>query len=76
MRQVLRRSRRGSSAAPRRSRSRSRAHKLGERYRTESGPAQAQIWSLREAALGLSTAMKEDAKSISFVEDTAVAPGA
>src|SRR5256885_2180997 len=35
---------------------------------------QAQMWSLREAALGLSTAMKEDAKSIAFVEDTAVAP--
>jgi FAD/FMN-containing dehydrogenase/Fe-S oxidoreductase len=51
-----------------------RAHGLGERYRTETTPAQAQIWSLREAALGLSTAMKEDAKSISFVEDTAVAP--
>ena len=37
-------------------------------------PTQARIWSLREAALGLSMAMKEDAKSISFVEDTAVAP--
>jgi len=36
--------------------------------------AQARIWALREAALGLSMAMKEDAKSISFVEDTAVAP--
>ncbi|MBV9083192.1 MAG: FAD-binding protein, partial [Acidobacteriaceae bacterium] len=35
---------------------------------------QSQIWSLREAALGLSMAMKGDAKSISFVEDTAVAP--
>ncbi len=35
---------------------------------------QARIWSLREAALGLSMAVKEDAKSISFVEDTAVAP--
>ncbi|HUS05486.1 MAG TPA: FAD-linked oxidase C-terminal domain-containing protein [Bryobacteraceae bacterium] len=35
---------------------------------------QVRIWSLREAALGLSMAMKEDAKSISFVEDTAVAP--
>ena len=35
---------------------------------------QARIWSLREAALGLSMAMKEDAKSISFVEDTAVSP--
>ena len=36
--------------------------------------AQARIWSLREAALGLSMAEKDDAKAISFVEDTAVAP--
>lgn len=36
--------------------------------------AQARIWSLREAALGLSMAMKDDNKSLSFVEDTAVAP--
>ena len=36
--------------------------------------AQAKIWSLREAGLGLSMAMKDDAKSLSFVEDTAVAP--
>jgi FAD/FMN-containing dehydrogenase/Fe-S oxidoreductase len=36
--------------------------------------AQTRIWTLREAALGLSTAMRGDAKSISFVEDTAVAP--
>jgi len=35
---------------------------------------QARIWSLREAALGLSMAMKGDEKSLSFVEDTAVAP--
>jgi FAD/FMN-containing dehydrogenase/Fe-S oxidoreductase len=35
---------------------------------------QAQIWQLREAALGLSMAMKGDDKSLSFVEDTAVAP--
>jgi FAD/FMN-containing dehydrogenase/Fe-S oxidoreductase len=35
---------------------------------------QGRIWRLREAALGLSMAMKEDAKSISFVEDTAVSP--
>ncbi len=35
---------------------------------------QASIWSFREAALGLSTAMKGDGKAISFVEDTAVAP--
>ena len=36
--------------------------------------AQTRIWTLREAALGLSTAMRGDAKSISFVEDTAVPP--
>ena len=35
---------------------------------------QQSIWSFREAALGLSTAMKTDEKAISFVEDTAVAP--
>jgi len=52
-----------------------RARKLGYHYHTETDPAaQSRIWSLREAALGLSTAMKGDAKSISFVEDTAVAP--
>ena len=52
-----------------------RSQKLGYQYRTESEPAgQARIWSLREAALGLSMAMKEQAKSIPFVEDTAVAP--
>ncbi len=51
-----------------------RARKLGYYYHTETGPEQARIWSLREAALGLSMAMKEDAKSISFVEDTAVMP--
>ncbi len=36
--------------------------------------AQARIWKLRKAALGLSMAQKGDAKAISFVEDTAVAP--
>ncbi len=36
--------------------------------------AQTRLWKLREAALGLSTAMRGDAKSVSFVEDTAVAP--
>ena len=52
-----------------------RARKLGYRYFSDTNPiTQARIWSLREAALGLSMAMKEDAKSISFVEDTAVAP--
>jgi FAD/FMN-containing dehydrogenase/Fe-S oxidoreductase len=35
---------------------------------------QQRIWSFREAALGLSTATKDDGKAISFVEDTAVAP--
>jgi FAD/FMN-containing dehydrogenase/Fe-S oxidoreductase len=52
-----------------------RSRNLGYAYHSETDPAaQARIWSLREAALGLSMAMKEDAKSISFVEDTAVAP--
>jgi FAD/FMN-containing dehydrogenase/Fe-S oxidoreductase len=37
-------------------------------------PVQARVWHLREAALGLSMTMKEDSKSLSFVEDTAVAP--
>jgi FAD/FMN-containing dehydrogenase/Fe-S oxidoreductase len=49
--------------------------RLGDRYfRAMDLPTQATIWSLREAALGLSMAMKGDAKSLSFVEDTAVAP--
>ncbi len=52
-----------------------RSRKIGRHYRPETDLAQqARIWSLRESALGLSMAMKEDAKSISFVEDTAVAP--
>jgi FAD/FMN-containing dehydrogenase/Fe-S oxidoreductase len=52
-----------------------RAQRLGYHYHHETDPArQARIWSLREAALGLSMAMKQDAKSISFVEDTAVSP--
>jgi FAD/FMN-containing dehydrogenase/Fe-S oxidoreductase len=52
-----------------------RARGFGYHYHSETDPAaQARIWSLREAALGLSMAVKEDAKSISFVEDTAVAP--
>ena len=36
--------------------------------------AQARVWKLRTLALGLSMAEKGDAKAISFVEDTAVAP--
>ncbi len=42
--------------------------------RAVTAQEQARIWSLREAALGLSMAMKGDEKSLSFVEDTAVAP--
>lgn len=52
-----------------------RAKQFGYAYHSETNLAnQQRIWSLREAALGLSMAMKQDAKSISFVEDTAVAP--
>src|SRR5579885_2256198 len=52
-----------------------RSCNFGYAYRAEADAArQAQVWSLREAALGLSMAMKDDAKSIAFVEDTAVAP--
>jgi len=36
--------------------------------------AQAGVWHLREAALGLSMATRGDGKAVSFVEDTAVAP--
>jgi FAD/FMN-containing dehydrogenase/Fe-S oxidoreductase len=36
--------------------------------------AQSRIWKLRKLALGLSMADKGDAKAISFVEDSAVAP--
>lgn len=43
-------------------------------YRALDLNDQARVWSLREAALGLSMAMKQEAKSISFVEDTAVPP--
>ena len=51
------------------------ARGLGYRYHRALDPAaQSAVWSLREAALGLSMAMKGDAKSLSFVEDTAVAP--
>ena len=52
-----------------------RERKLGTHYHHATDlQHQARIWSLREAALGLSMAVKEDAKSVSFVEDTAVAP--
>ena len=49
--------------------------RLGSRFhRALDAVAQRAIWGVREAALGLSMAMPGDAKSISFVEDTAVAP--
>ena len=52
-----------------------RGRKTGTFYFKETDPAKQQrVWQLREAALGLSMAVKEDAKSISFVEDTAVNP--
>jgi FAD/FMN-containing dehydrogenase/Fe-S oxidoreductase len=52
-----------------------REHQFGYAYHHALDlTAQARIWSLREAGLGLSMAMKEEAKSLSFVEDTAVAP--
>ncbi|MEZ5399557.1 MAG: FAD-linked oxidase C-terminal domain-containing protein [Bryobacteraceae bacterium] len=52
-----------------------RACGLGNHFYTApDAAAQARVWGLREAALGLSMAMKDDNKSLSFVEDTAVAP--
>lgn len=52
-----------------------RTRRFGYRYfQARDLATQATIWGLRESALGLSMAMKEDAKSLSFVEDTAVAP--
>jgi len=42
--------------------------------RVVDAAAQQSVWQVREAALGLSMAMRGDAKSLSFVEDTAVAP--
>jgi Fe-S oxidoreductase/FAD/FMN-containing dehydrogenase len=51
------------------------AHRFGSRFfHALDAAAQARIWSLREAALGLSMAMKTDEKSLSFVEDAAVPP--
>lgn len=43
-------------------------------HRATDPAAQARIWKLRTLALGLSMAEKGDAKALSFVEDTAVAP--
>jgi FAD/FMN-containing dehydrogenase/Fe-S oxidoreductase len=47
---------------------------VGNLHRATEPAAQARIWKLRTLALGLSMAEKGDAKAISFVEDTAVAP--
>jgi FAD/FMN-containing dehydrogenase/Fe-S oxidoreductase len=52
-----------------------RRRRFGDRHLAVADPAlQARVWKLRTMALGLSMAEKGDAKAISFVEDTAVAP--
>ncbi|MCH2400158.1 MAG: FAD-binding oxidoreductase, partial [Pirellulales bacterium] len=43
-------------------------------HRAHTASEQGRIWGLRRAALGLSMSQRGDAKAISFVEDTAVAP--
>jgi FAD/FMN-containing dehydrogenase/Fe-S oxidoreductase len=43
-------------------------------HRAIDPAAQQAVWQVREAALGLAMATKGDAKAVSFVEDTAVAP--
>jgi FAD/FMN-containing dehydrogenase/Fe-S oxidoreductase len=52
-----------------------KARSLGYHFHRATDPAaQAKIWKLRRAALGLSMSERGDAKAISFVEDTAVSP--
>jgi len=52
-----------------------RTRNVGNHYhRAAEALAQARIWKLRTLALGLSMAEKGDAKALSFVEDSAVAP--
>jgi FAD/FMN-containing dehydrogenase/Fe-S oxidoreductase len=52
-----------------------RRHGFGYHFQQATEPeVQQRIWKLRTLALGLSMAEKGDAKAISFVEDTAVAP--
>jgi len=52
-----------------------KAHGFGDHFHCALDvAAQSKIWKLRKMALGLSMAQKGDAKAISFVEDTAVAP--
>jgi FAD/FMN-containing dehydrogenase/Fe-S oxidoreductase len=43
-------------------------------HRATDAAAQERVWKLRKMALGLSMSQKGDAKALSFVEDTAVAP--
>jgi FAD/FMN-containing dehydrogenase/Fe-S oxidoreductase len=43
-------------------------------YRAADAKQQTRVWKLRKLALGLSMAEKGDAKALSFVEDSAVAP--
>ena len=62
---------RGSTPSSATSPGRARASRV---RRLLEAAAQARVWHLREAALGLSMAMPGDAKALSFVEDTAVAP--
>ncbi len=50
------------------------AHPRARVRRIVDAAAQARVWHVRESSLGLSMAMKGDAKALSFVEDTAVAP--
>jgi Fe-S oxidoreductase len=52
-----------------------RQNAFGYHHLAVTDPAvQGRVWKLRTMALGLSMAEKGDAKAISFVEDTAVAP--
>jgi Fe-S oxidoreductase/FAD/FMN-containing dehydrogenase len=52
-----------------------RRHGRGSHYHRAADLAeQGRVWKLRRLALGLSMAEKGDAKALSFVEDTAVAP--
>jgi Fe-S oxidoreductase len=55
--------------------SRLRARAIGTAYvHATSGDAQANVWAIRKAGLGLLSSMRGDSKPIAFVEDTAVSP--
>jgi len=50
-----------------------RAHGMGRAFiHAESAEAQANVWAIRKAGLGLLSSVRGDAKPIAFVEDTAV----